>query len=53
MRAAILEDDDVIMLTNVQIGNNRRMIEREFLFGGKKNLMRTTPTLKPVMLEEY
>ena len=35
MRAAILEDDDVIMLTNVQIGNNRRMVEREFLFGGK------------------
>ena len=52
MRAAILEDDDVIMLTNVQIGNNRRMIEREFLFGGK-TLMRSTPTPKLVMLEDY
>ena len=34
-KAAIMEDDDVIMLTNVQLGTNKLMVEREFLFGGK------------------
>jgi hypothetical protein len=34
-KAALLEEDDIVMLTNVQIGQNRRTIEREFLFGGK------------------
>ena len=35
VKAALLEEDDIVMLTNVQIGQNRRTIEREFLFGGK------------------
>ena len=35
VKAAILEEYDVITLTNVQIGNNRRIVKREFLFGGK------------------
>ena len=35
VKAAILEEDDVIMLTNVQLGNNKLMVEREFLFAGK------------------
>jgi hypothetical protein len=35
VKAAILESDDVIILTNVQIGKNRRVLEREFLLGGK------------------
>ena len=35
VKAALLEEDDIVMLTNVQIGHNRRTIEREFLFGGK------------------
>ena len=35
VKATLLEEDDIVMLTNVQIGQNRRTIEREFLFGGK------------------
>ena len=35
VKAAMMEDDDVIMLTNVQLGTNKLMVEREFLFGGK------------------
>ena len=35
VKAAVLEDDDIIMLTNVQLGANRRAVEKEFLFGGK------------------
>ena len=34
-KAAIMEEDDVIMLTNVQLGTNKMMVEREFLFAGK------------------
>ena len=35
VRPALMEDDDVIMLTNVQLGTNKLAVEREFLFGGK------------------
>ena len=35
VKAALMEDDDVIMLTNVQLGTNKMAVEREFLFGGK------------------
>ena len=35
VKAAILEEDDVIMLTNVQLGTNKLVVEREFLFAGK------------------
>ena len=30
-----MEDDDVIMLTNVQLGTNKMAVEKEYLFGGK------------------
>ena len=36
VKAALLEEDDVIMLTNVQLGTNKMVVEREFLFAGKK-----------------
>ena len=35
VQAAVMEDDDIIMLTNVQLGGNKTAVEREFLFGGK------------------
>ena len=35
MRKKVMEDDDIIMLTNVQLGGNKTAVEREFLFGGK------------------
>ena len=30
----MLEGDDILLLTNTQIGRNRRVIEKEFLIGG-------------------
>ena len=30
----MLEGDDILLLTNTQIGRNRRAIEKEFLIGG-------------------
>ena len=51
-KAAILDDDDVIMLTNVQLGTNKLMVEREFLFGGKTRT-KSTQTPKQVMPGEY
>ena len=35
VKAAMMEDDDVIMLINVQHGTNKLAAEIEFLFGGK------------------
>ena len=32
--AAILEGDNIICLTNMQVGKNRKVIEKEFLLGG-------------------
>ena len=37
VKAVLMEDDDVIMLTNMQLGTNKTAVEREFLFGGKNH----------------
>ena len=34
IKATMLEGDDALILTNTQIGRNRRIIEKEFLLGG-------------------
>ena len=34
IKATMLEGDDILLLTNTQIGRNRRVIEKEFLIGG-------------------
>ena len=34
VQAVMFEGDDILLLTNTQIGRNRRVIEREFLLGG-------------------
>ena len=34
IKATMLEGDDILLLTNTQIGRNRRVIEKEFLLGG-------------------
>ena len=34
VQAVMFEGDDILCLTNTQIGRNRRVIEREFLLGG-------------------
>ena len=35
IKATMLEGDDILLLTNTQIGRNRRIIEKEFLIGGE------------------
>jgi exonuclease III len=35
IKATMLEGDDILLLTNTQIGRNRRLIEKEFLIGGE------------------
>jgi hypothetical protein len=34
IKATMFEGDDILCLTNTQIGQNRRIIENEFLLGG-------------------
>ena len=34
IKATMLEGDDILLLTNTQIGRNRRVIEKEFLLRG-------------------
>ena len=34
VKAAMMEEDDIIMLTNVQLGRNLNAVKREFLIGG-------------------
>ena len=34
IKAAMFEGDDILCLTNTQIGRNRRVIEKEFIIGG-------------------
>ena len=34
IKATMLEGEDILLLTNTQIGRNRRVIEKEFLLGG-------------------
>jgi hypothetical protein len=35
IKATMLEGDDILCLTNTQIGLNRHIIEKEFLLGGR------------------
>ena len=34
IKAAMFEGDDILCLTNTQIGRNSRVIEKEFVIGG-------------------
>ena len=35
IKATMLEGDEILLLTNTQIGRNRHIIEKEFLIGGE------------------
>ena len=48
IKATMLEVDDILLLTNTQIGRNRRIIEKEFLLGVTIR-MKSLPTLAQAM----
>ena len=52
IKATMLEGDDILLLTNTQIGRNRRVIEKEFLIGVIIR-MKFSPTLAQAMLVAF
>ena len=52
IKAAMLEGDNILCLTNTQIGRNRRIIENEFLLGGATQPMKSLPIQAQAMQGE-